>query len=151
MIQQELKNHLIKLNIPSLQLFNLKSKAAVQHGEKSARLREHLGSDSSYLQLRGASRKALTRLYLNVVSCTIEPCPPDSESAALGWGQESPQAIRMSSLGAFGLHGLPPKLLPSPAPQIPRFPNKQHSQSQAFPNSYTHPVPDFLVHLSTCH
>lgn len=57
MIKQEPKYHLIKLNIPSLQLFHLKSKAAVQHGAKSTRLSQHLGSGPSSLQLlRGAGR-----------------------------------------------------------------------------------------------
>lgn len=132
MIKQEPKYHLIKLNIPSLQLFHLKSKAAVQHGaEYQTEPTPGFWSQLSAAPQRG--RQALTRFYL--VSYTIEPCSPDSESAAMGRGQESPQAIRPVWEHLDYKTSLP-KLLPSPAPQIPRFPNKQHSQSQAFPNSY---------------
>ena len=59
----------------------------------------------------GGEGQVLARSHLNLLSCIPESCPPDSEPAALGWGQESLQAILRSSLEAFGLHGLPPNRL----------------------------------------
>lgn len=128
MIKQEPKYHLIKLNTPFLQLFHLKSKAAVQHGEESTRLSEH-----------GVLIPVLCHSSEGPASTNqLLPCQLHHGTLlSTFWisSQESPQEIRpvwehlgyMTSL---------PKLLPSPAPQTPRFPKKQHSQSQAFPNAY---------------